>query len=131
MRGWPLVCAALLAACSVATSPAAELDQEFRLRYLEQAVLDGGRLTVSFREVPSDSRCPVDAQCIQAGEATVVLSLAKPGREASVVALRTTPGKDIASYGEYRVELRRLDPAPRVRGIPPGSYVATLRIHRE
>jgi len=96
----------------------------------EQVVVDDGRLTVGFQDVTEDSRCPTDAQCVWAGEATVVLRLWEQGREPAQVTLRTTEGKQTGTYGAYSVALRNLDPKPRTGGSAPETYLATLEVRR-
>ncbi len=126
MKPFFVVCAVLLSACSAATGPAPE--REFNLRQGSRTSLDG--LTVQFEDVPSDSRCPTDVQCVHAGEAAVVLTLDDEVGEPARVTVLTTPGKNAAAYREYRLELLRLDPAPRAGGSPAETYTATLRVQR-
>ncbi|MBV9774931.1 MAG: hypothetical protein JO040_13340 [Gemmatimonadetes bacterium] len=130
MRIWSLVCVALTAACALTTQPSPALDEDFSVRLGESVSVDGGQLTVGLREVPEDSRCPTDVQCVRAGEAVVTLNLVRPGKQPSTLTLRTTPGKDVAAFDEYRVELRDVNPKPRTGGSPAETYVATLRVHR-
>ena len=64
-----------------ATSPNdTPLGRPFDLRAGSSAVLDGG-LKVAFERVPADSRCPLDALCIRAGDATVALTISQDGRK--------------------------------------------------
>ncbi len=125
------VCVALTAACALATEPGTgSLDRELAVREGEQVVVDEGRLTVGFQDMTEDSRCAVDVQCVWAGEAVVVLRLSEAGREAALVTLRTTEGKQTGTYGAYSVVLRNLDPKPRSAGSPPETYLATLEVRR-
>ncbi len=130
-RTMSLLCAALTAACALATEPGtATLDRAFGVREGEQVEVDEGMLTVRFLEVSDDSRCPTGAQCAWAGEGVVVLRLAQAGREPAELTLRTTPSKESGTYEGYRVVLRELDPHPRVGGSPPETYRATLEVRR-
>ena len=54
------------------------LGQPFELQSGASAILDGG-LTIRFDRVASDSRCPLDAICLQfhAGDAVVVVSMSQ------------------------------------------------------
>lgn len=133
MRVLSFVVVFLLGACSVALEPSdPPLGREFEVEVGETARLDEGRLSITFQEVPSDSRCPIDAVCVRAGEAVVTVALSTPGREASTVALEIPSAqKSTATYGEYRVELLRLLPAPRAGTTRTEPYVATLRVTRE
>lgn len=131
MRKWLVLVGVMTSACVAATAPSEGVDRELRLLLGEEASVDGGRLTLEFREVPIDSRCPADVQCVQAGEAVVVLGATQERRSAVRLNLRTTPGKESAAAGEYRVELLRLEPLPRSEGNPAEPYTATLRVTRE
>ncbi|HEX2188860.1 MAG TPA: hypothetical protein VHG51_08185 [Longimicrobiaceae bacterium] len=131
-RALSLMAAALAAACAVATEPGTGgVDADVQVRLGQQVTLDEGRLVVGFTEVPADSRCPVDVQCVQAGEATVALSVTAAGREPAVLTLRTTVGKDAATYGAYRIELRSLLPQPRQAGGPAETPYVTLHVRGE
>ena len=53
------------------SGPSVSLGQQFTLAAGETASLSGFRLQVTFMRVTGDSRCPVDAVCIQGGDAIV------------------------------------------------------------
>ena len=108
--------------------PSVPLGQPFDLRPRTSATLPDG-LTVTFDAVKSDSRCPVDVVCVQAGEAIVVLTLSKPASTQVQRELRTTPGASEAAYLTYVVKLVTLAPSPRsTQQIRPEDYVATLTV---
>jgi hypothetical protein len=120
----------LLSACAgPSTSPDdTPLGQPFELRAGTSAVLDGG-LKVTFERVPSDSRCPMDALCIRAGEALVALTISQDGRNAVARELRTDATASETSYAGYSIKLIALAPYPRSdRQILPGDYIATLAV---
>jgi len=110
--------------------PSRPLGQPFDLKAGTSAVLaDGLRLT--FERVRADSRCPLDALCIQAGEAIVVLTLAQSAGAPVEQELRTTPAFSEASYLSYVIKLVALAPYPRsTQQIRPEDYVATLTVDR-
>jgi hypothetical protein len=130
MRASPLVLVVLAAGCAAAAG-AGPLDREVGLREGERTAVDGGRLTVGVKDVPSDSRCPADVVCVRAGEATVVLTLEARGRAPAEDTLQTAAGNDAVAYGGYRVQLLDVDPKPRSGGSPPEAYRVRLRIVRE
>lgn len=108
----------------------ARLGEEFRLAVKQIAVIRGEPLTVRFSSVVADSRCPVDVQCVRAGEARVEISIQQAGMEPAVDTLATAPpGPQHAAYGAYDVALVGLAPAPR-RDVQAPAYVATLRVTR-
>jgi len=125
-----VVVAALLSACAGhSTSPSeTPLGQPFDLRAGTSAVVDGG-LKVTFERVPSDSRCPMDALCIRAGEALVALTISQEGRNAVARELRTDSTASETTYSGYSIKLIALAPYPRSdRQILPEDYVATIRV---
>jgi phage shock protein E len=124
-------CSAAAPGCAAHPSqPSRPLGQPFDLKAGTSAVLtDGLRLT--FERVRTDSRCPLDALCIQAGEAIVVLTLAQSAAAPVEQELRTTPAFSEASYLSYVVKLVALAPYPRsTQPIRPEEYVATLTVDR-
>ena len=75
-------------------------------------VLDNGTELV-FREVADDSRCPTDADCVWAGDASVVLGVRPAAGEPTLVTLHTgQPDTRAASAAGLRLTLERLDPQP-------------------
>ena len=104
------------------------LGQPFELRAGSSAVLDGG-LKVTFERVPADSRCPMDALCIRAGDATVALAISRDGADAVARELRTDSAASETSYSGYSIKLVALAPYPRSdRPTLPEDYVATLTV---
>lgn len=75
-------------------------------------VLDDGTELV-FRDVADDSRCPTDAECVWAGDASVVISVRPAAGEPTLVTLHTgQPDTRAASAAGLRLTLERLDPQP-------------------
>jgi hypothetical protein len=123
--------ATLIAGCAAhPAQPSRPLGQPFDLKAGTSAVLaDGLRLT--FDRVRADSRCPLDALCIQAGEAIVVLTLSQSAAAQVEQELRTTPAFSEATYLSYVIKLMALAPYPRsTQQIRPEDYVATLTVDR-
>jgi tetratricopeptide (TPR) repeat protein len=110
---------------------AVPLGESFSLRVGEAARVEDAGITVTFQKVLSDSRCPKDVTCIQAGEAVVSLALdAEEGRSA-VLELAVPPGGSSpeATFASLRVAVIELQPQKDSRKpIDPASYVATLRV---
>jgi len=113
---------------------------EFELRDGQSVAFDGGRdggrLRIRFARVASDSRCPVDVECVWAGNAEVILELRLKGRRGTkTLRLNTNasperPGE--VKYGQYTLKLTGLAPRPRSTGkIAPGQYTATLLVSKE
>lgn len=102
--------------------------QPFDLRVGDSA-LTTDDLRVRFDTVRSDSRCPLDALCVRAGEAVIALTLSTPGEAAVGRELDTTPARSATTYLNFTITLTSLAPYPRSdRQIQPGDYVATLLV---
>ena len=84
-------------------------------------------LRVRFDAVRSDSRCPMDALCVRAGEAVIAATLSLPGEATSARELQTVPALSQTTYSRFTISLSQLQPYPRSdRAIQPGDYVATF-----
>lgn len=137
MRQGPVVLAMLALACGggdgVFPSPqvAPRLDRPFTLREGEAAVFSEPALVITFVGVPADSRCPINAYCVWAGDATVrlVLHVGPPWGEGPdlQVDLHTLLDPRETPWGPYyTLRLLGLAPAP-VAGQPRTEpYRATL-----
>ncbi len=126
-----LSCSGLASGCAAHPSqPSRPLGQPFDLKAGTSAVLVDG-LKLTFDRVRADSRCPLDAICIQAGEAIVVVTLSQSAATQAERELRTTPALSEASYLSYVIKLVALAPYPRsTQQIRPEDYVATLTVDR-
>jgi hypothetical protein len=104
------------------------LGQSFQLHPGTSAVLRDG-LKVTFDGVRTDSRCPMDALCVWAGDAVITVSVSQPGDITAERALHTDPTGSEAQYLSYVIKLVALAPYPRSdRQIRPDDYVATLTV---
>ena len=124
-----IVIAMVCAGCSgISTQPGhTPLGQPFDLRSGGSAALERG-LTITFDRVVADSRCPMDALCIWAGDAVVALSISG-GAGGPVTRELHTYLESEASYPGYSIKLLALAPYPRSdRTIRPSEYVATLTV---
>lgn len=102
--------------------------EPFQLRAGASAVLSDG-LTTSFDRVKSDSRCPMDALCVWAGDAVVAVSVGRSRTGRVERELHCDPSRSEATYLAYTIKLVSLAPYPRSdRRIRPGDYVATLTV---
>jgi hypothetical protein len=126
-----VACASGAFGCAAHPSqPSRPLGQPFDLKAGTSAVL-ADDLKLTFDRVRADSRCPLDAICIQAGEAIVVLTLSQSAGAQAEHELRTTPALSEASYLSYVIKLVALAPYPRsTQQIRPEDYVATLTVER-
>jgi hypothetical protein len=85
-------------------------------------------LAVTFSSVVSDSRCPSDALCVQAGEAVVEID-ATTSSGAAKMALHTGDTGRTADVGNYHLELATLLPYPSGAHPPTAAdYRLTLNV---
>jgi hypothetical protein len=128
----PLFIVAVLAACACSGSPTQPdripAGQPFELGVGQTATMTDG-LRIRFDTVRSDSRCPMDALCVRAGEAVIAITLSLPGQLAIGRELETVPAKSHTSYSRFTIALVQLQPYPRSdRQIRPADYVATFTV---
>jgi len=134
-----LAAAALLAgaaACSSPTSPDGAFRTEVTLLPGQVTAVASTPLRVAFQRVESDSRCPMNAICIQSGDALVALWVSVSNGNGAEVNLRTTGGATAdhlrAVVGDYELSIGGLQPYPATTSpIPPGDYRLTLVITRD
>ena len=109
------------------------LDAEFSLSHGRLAVVGGEPLTVKFASVASDSRCPMDAQCVWAGNAEVQIEADMNGTR-STLKVNTHGGPQYPKHAQwqtYTVELVALLPVPRLnRQIQPSETSVRLVIRK-
>jgi hypothetical protein len=125
-----LLAALLTSACSSApTSPEAVLGTPFELRAGETSALPNG-LTLTFHAVRQDSRCPIDAICVSAGDAIVAISVMRATGTREPHDLHTDRRASSLRIDGLTLALTELRPYPRSdRQTQPGEYVATFLIN--
>jgi len=107
-----------------------KLNEPFTLEVGQSARFLEPGVTITFAAVPSDSRCPIDAWCIWAGDGEVQLTLhvGPPNGDGPDLdaRLHTNLEPHSAPWGVYYdIRLLALDPQPTLDR-PTGSYRATL-----
>ena len=87
-------------------------------------------VSIRFVGVQSDSRCPGDATCIQAGDAIVRVEAQSSTSGTTTYDLHTAKSEP-ARHGDVSIALVELAPYPFAsRPTQPGDYRATLRVTR-
>jgi hypothetical protein len=131
-----LTCVVLLGVHAAAAAQTARVGREFKIKAGQVVTLDGGALRVRFVRVSSDSRCPVDVDCVWAGNAELLFEVGGVrwrGRKALSLNTNAAPERPgEGKYGRYTLKLVGLVPQPRSnRKIAAGQYTATLLVVRE
>jgi hypothetical protein len=108
------------------TSPDTVAGTPFQLKAGTTAVLpDGTR--IKFDRVLSESRCPLDAICVTAGDAAILVSFISRDGTGGARELHTQPDGSQIAYGSYTIALTELQPYPRAsEPVNPADYVATF-----
>jgi hypothetical protein len=109
--------------------PASVLGQEYLIGFGETIRI--GSLALEFTTLAEESRCPLNANCVWAGNARILVT-ATMGPTTEVMELNTYPSYQVrAAFQGYLIELRRLQPdfpwAPRG---PLSEYTATVYVDR-
>lgn len=127
-----LALVALVVACrSAGTIKTMQLGQAISLKINESAQLATNDLSVTFKAVTSDSRCPRGAQCVWAGEADVVLTV-KAGEKSQDITVKVGAGADsTAAVEPYSIRILALEPYPVLnQSIQSSDRVIELRVDR-
>jgi hypothetical protein len=128
-----LIAGVLTAGCGPLRNPIelnVALGTPFDMKIGTTAVVPGG-LAIRFDAVASDSRCPINATCVHAGEAVVVMTFAERSRTRVQRELRTTPNGSQVTHADYTISLMELQPYPFAgHPTPQSDYVATVTVTR-
>ena len=108
---------------AVVTSPGVE----FNLAVGKTATLSGSDYRITFNRVTDDSRCPVDVQCVWAGDARIELTVSRNSAPGDTRAISLTSPNNEVTVGDLRIRFVSLAPTPR-QSEPPASraYIARL-----
>lgn len=102
---------------------------DFELKAGQSARVTNTPITVIFRSVSQDSRCPSDVQCIWAGDGAVILGLQSTAVPSQETTLHTNLDPKFVDYSGYRVKVVSLAPYPKSgSAIGPDKYVVTLHV---
>jgi hypothetical protein len=127
---WHLIAAVAIAAAgcsSVDTAVVASPGVEFSLALGKTAALSGSDFRITFNRVTEDSRCPVDVQCVWAGDAKIELTVSRNSAPGDTRAIGLNPPNSEVTVGDLKIRFVSLAPAPR-QSEPAESraYVARL-----
>lgn len=101
-----------------------------KLGYKQKILLDDN-LTLTFEDVAADSRCPLYAICVWAGDGEVILSFSNNEEITQTILHTTLEPKSVLIYG-YEVKLNSLMPYPEIdKVIKKEDYKIELVIKRK
>ncbi|HDS00746.1 MAG TPA: hypothetical protein ENO22_15325 [candidate division Zixibacteria bacterium] len=103
------------------------------IRYGNSVYISDAGLTITFDGEVFDSRCPMNAYCVWAGQAEVEFTIQKDGEEAVVSKAIVSPNPLLekpARYPGYEIRMLQLLPYP-VAPVPTdnSSRIATIRVN--
>jgi len=118
---------------SLATPVQDDAEAIASLRIGEPFTPSGSTTVVIVTDVSDDSRCPIDATCIWAGDATVTLRVQPPKGAAQTIAMHVGKAETrTATAAGLRLRLERLEPAPRAgQTINRDQYRVVIAIARQ
>ena len=123
--------ASLVAGCAPAAQPqSARGSGLLTLAPGQTTPVPGEGLQLKFDQVVSDSRCPSDVACIQAGEAVVAVIVIGADRARQRYEIHTSGATSVVHTG-LMISLEALEPRPvSSRPTRPADYRVTLRVRR-
>lgn len=105
-----------------------EIGKAFEMKIGESFAINDLKLT--FRSVDADSRCPIDAVCVWAGDAEVALKI-EQGSQAAVASLHTTVEPKKVEWNGYTISLVTLTPGRQAdKPLDPKDYRAQVVVSR-
>ena len=105
-----------------------EIGRAFEMKVGE--TISVGELRLTFRSVEGDSRCPIDAICVWAGDAEIALRI-EQGSQAAVAALHTMLEPKKTEWNGYTIALVSVAPSRNsTSSIDPKDYRAQLIVTR-
>ncbi|MBU2100602.1 hypothetical protein KKG83_02235 [Candidatus Micrarchaeota archaeon] len=106
----------------------ANLDDLFKLKKGQTAVIGEKDIEITFLDVLEDSRCPEDVVCVWEGQVKVELSVSEKENEPESFILTKKRDFDelgVKHFGGFTVELVKVVPYPNTT-IEKGDYIITL-----
>jgi len=120
-----------LAMVSVLAVASFARSQEIELKVGDQKSADRGRISIKFVSIVEDSRCPMNAKCVWAGNAKIKLAVSKGKMAAKFIELNIgVEPNSVRLYG-YTISLEGLTQNhPEMMGPMNRPLVATLLVKR-
>jgi hypothetical protein len=104
-----------------------QLDEEIQIKIGESVALEGGRLTIKFKSLAGDSRCPQGVECVWEGNAEVILEVSK-----NEITLNTALDPKEKVVGDYNIQLRDVIPYPKAgEELTPENYSIKIVVSKK
>ncbi len=106
------------------------IGEAFKLPVTQTAVEQNEKIEFTFDQVVSDSRCPKDAVCIQAGDAVIAVSIVIGGVNYGSYKLSLAASPSVRA-GDFRFTFTDLYPYPAVSpDVRPAGYVGYFIVEK-
>ncbi|MEW6722448.1 MAG: hypothetical protein AB1324_04250 [Candidatus Micrarchaeota archaeon] len=108
----------------------AQLGEPFKLKLDQTAFIESENLYIKLTDIPQDSRCPSDVQCIRAGDTTIVVEAKKGAQTLGTVRITSENSvEQVAALDGYVVSFLAVEPYPvSTDPIQREEYVVTLKV---
>jgi len=109
----------------------AQTSQQLKLIVNQQKTVTKDKLKIKFISVLEDSRCPMDTNCIWAGNAKIQIKVSDSKGASKTFELNMNLEPRIVSFAGYEIKIINLTPQPasNIR-INRNGYAATLVISK-
>jgi len=116
---------------SVASILSAKSPETVNVRLGQSKAADRGKLTIKFISVVEDSRCPMNARCVWAGNAKIKVSVSIGRRGAKIFELNSNLQPQIVTINGYQLSLQDLNPQKgQPADWPKRPITATISIEK-
>jgi hypothetical protein len=104
-----------------------KLDKEIQIKFGESVAMERGILTIKFKSLVGDSRCPQGVVCVWAGNAEVILEVSK-----NEIALNTLLDPKEKVVGDYNIQLQDVIPYPKAgEELKPEDYSVRIVVSKK
>lgn len=90
----------------------AQAKNQIKVKINQQQTVAKTKLTIKFASLVEDSRCPTDAQCIQAGDARIQIEVKNGKGLCKTFEIGTNDKQNSIVFAGYTIRLIDLDPHP-------------------
>jgi hypothetical protein len=109
---------------------AVPIGQEFVLKPGQTIGIQHTKIKIMFDAVLKDNRCPIDLNCVWAGNAEVKLGLGRKSEQTTAIVNTGINDRDV-KFRSYLVQLLKLTPQrQKGKAIAQGDYEATFQVSR-
>jgi hypothetical protein len=109
----------------------ARTKQQVKVLINRQKAVPGSKLTIKFASLVEDAPCPVDTNCIDAGNAKITIKVSKSNGAAQTFELNTNSAPQSVTFAGYKINLVALNPGPATNiRINRNGYTATFIVSK-